>query len=250
MRQKTLFTIIMTRFPYSTLFSKWTLLFAGVFMLNVILLLPVLMRGGFCPTTLFADIFSTPSVAGVVTTRIYLLLLTSLVLTVALFVSAAWLWRNGPLRDWLFLPAYRQAVAPLFFGLFVCLTAVQFLMHSAHFERESAIYAGKSLEEKQRMLFRQAYEYAAGIRRQYPGPRNARIFTDLDLGGYEEMTLHRQLCYFLYPVNVRALPEGAPADLLIYLEKDPAGTDIPAGYVRGYRYNERNFVAVKSEDAR
>lgn len=198
---------------------------------------------------LSAEIFPPPHVGGILKSKIYWVINLSAGLSVLVLLAAAFFLKNRKIKDFVKNNLYKQGVFPLFVMVYGAATLFQIFVHAQYAGLEKIDYLGKTLEQKQKMIFGYAYTFAKEVRRKIPGEHVAQIITDLDLNRDAEMTLHRQLCYFLYPINVRSHPEDQFPDVLIFLGKKNALQAIPPGYEMILRHDDENMVALKTGSA-
>lgn len=195
---------------------------------------------------LSAEIFPPPHIGGILKSQIYWVINLSLFLAVLLLLVAAKVFQNRRIRFFVYHCLYKLGVFPLFVILFLAVTLFQMFVHAQYFNLEKLDYVGKTLDQKQAMIFEYAYTFSKDVRQKIPGAHVAQIITDLDFTRDAEMTLHRQLCYFLYPINVRSHPDDAVPEVLIFLGKKNAAQAVPPGYEVIHRYDDENMVAVKT----
>lgn len=224
--------------------------FYALFIVVLLVCLNTTYRPPLDARILFSEIFPTPSIGGIIESSIYWVLAAAMILTIVIFSIMVFLFRKPALSLFLRKELYKKGIAPLFIILFFFLFVVQMMMRVEYFSSEKKYYVGKTLRQKQIMLFQSAYTFAMDILTRYPGKRTARIISDYKFNDIEDMTLHRRFCYFLYPIDVRSHSEEVVEDILIYLEKDNAVEEIPRGYELDYMFDTRNVVAVKVREIR
>ena len=225
----------------STLIAVFLLLFLFLF-----LFIYVMTYGGeMSYEILSAEIYPPPHIGNALTSNFYGVSYTALAVLFAVLFVAAGIVDHPCFRTFVFKDMYKQLVFPFFVVLYLAITFFQTFVHAQYFAREKADFQGKSLEQKQTLLFQFAYTFAKEVRRMLPGEHIAQIVSDLDLEQTMEMTLHRQFCYFLYPINARIYPQGQVPEVLILLGKKDAIHAIPPGYRLLLQYDDENLVAVK-----
>ncbi|MGE0266946.1 MAG: hypothetical protein AB7S78_00640 [Candidatus Omnitrophota bacterium] len=191
------------------------------------------------------EIFPPPHVGGILKSKIYWVIDLSIGLSVLVLLAAVFFLKNRKIKDFVKNNLYKRGVFPLFVIIYGMVTLFQIFVHAQYASLEKMDYQGKTLNQKQDMIFQFAYTFARDVRRKIPGEHIAQIITDLDLERSAEMTLHRQLCYFLYPINVRSHPQDAVPDVLVFLGKKNALQAIPPGYELVHRYDDENMVAKR-----
>ncbi len=77
----------------------------------------------------------------------------------------------------------------------------------------------KSPEETKKILFGWTYSFAKDAKEKWPGYHRVELQSDLDFSLPEPMTIHRQLAYFLYPIDIRVHPKDRPTEGILFLEK-------------------------------
>lgn len=137
---------------------------------------------------------------------------------------------------------------PLTLTLFVCVTILNTTNFLEHAANELRIYSNKSLHEKNRdIIGGPAYELAQYCKFYLPGYHSTQIITDMDMSVDPGMLRHRQLAYYLYPIDIRGIRGEAPDSVFIFL-KDNAINYIPKGYRLLHALDSRNIIAVKHSE--
>ena len=104
----------------------------------------------------------------------------------------------------------------------------------------------KTTAEKYESLFGITYQYAQVTKEILPGRHSAKLVTDMDMSQDPGMFNHRQLAYFLYPIDIRGF-RGEPEDVLLVFEKENPCEAVPGDYRILTIFNSQNLLAVRSD---
>ena len=129
--------------------------------------------------------------------------------------------------------------------VFIGVTLIQVTQHYIYFVFQYHRYYGKTLAQKEALLFGDPYTFAMNCKKYLRGYHAATLITDMDIKRPREMTIHRRLAYFLWPINIREHRKGERVDCLVVFSKKDAMNSIPEDYVVQYKFDENNILAVK-----
>jgi hypothetical protein len=112
---------------------------------------------------------------------------------------------------------------------------------------ELAQYSGKTADQKYSEILKAIYFLPKQTKALLPGYHKAILITDLDLTKDPGMLYHRQLAYFLYPIDIRDIHRHEIPDLILIFFKRDAISHIPNGYTPYHIFNTENLIAVKQK---
>ncbi|MBF0385617.1 MAG: hypothetical protein HQL27_07065 [Candidatus Omnitrophica bacterium] len=103
-----------------------------------------------------------------------------------------------------------------------------------------------SIEEKEVFMNSPHILIAKSFRESYPGKRNCEYKSDFDLNGFDGMTNHRKLAYYLLPeISIRGVYAGGSNSCQVICPMKDAEKSLPEGFrVQNY-YDENCILAVK-----
>lgn len=110
------------------------------------------------------------------------------------------------------------------YTLVIAAQTVSFLRFT---QKEIHAFSGKSLYEKNKDLVGGlAFKLAEYCKKNLPGHHSSEFVTDQDITKPLEMTRHRQLAYYLYPIDIRNI-RGEPHDSSLEFIKKNADSSEP-----------------------
>jgi len=142
--------------------------------------------------------------------------------------------------------SFRDTVLSAVIAAFVLTAAIQTAHHVNRFASEVKVFSGKTLPERNSLIFGLPYEFALFCKERLPGPRDGAFVTDLDIDKDPGMTLHRRLAYHLYPINIRIAPGGRADCYVIFQKHDPRAA-APKDLRQFYLFDRSNAFAVSRE---
>ena len=184
--------------------------------------------------------FIPPDVQGV---KIYYLIYSTIFFSV---LGVYWLYRLPFFRPRLLKDIYASVVTTVFLLIVGCQVS-SVCRSSTNVLRREAI-SNQANHSKMSDLFGWTYVYAHQVRALLPGPHSGRLITDFQIESNENnhMSVYRDLCFFLYPIDIRGV-RGGETDCLIIFEKEGAEEFVPPGYRVIQKFDSRNIVAVKEK---
>ncbi len=131
---------------------------------------------------------------------------------------------------------------------FIGITTFQMTNISQKFlMREKIISTKKKLTEKYRVMINpKVVSFCQFVQKKITEPRSAKFITDLNTAQDPGMLMHRQIAYFLYPIDIRGI-RSEPVDVLILFEKKAAKNYVPEDFETVYSMNNNNLVAIKEK---
>ncbi len=90
-------------------------------------------------------------------------------------------------------------------ALFICVMALQITAHFSYFQREWRLFDGKTIEQKNAIISGEVYSFANFCKKHIEQDASVELVTDLDLSRDPGMLNHRQLAYYLYPIDLRGI---------------------------------------------
>lgn len=134
----------------------------------------------------------------------------------------------------------------IFIFSLILITGLQQIKRQEHFVIEFRRFNGKTIPEKNRLLFGNLYKLTEDSRKALPGRHNAVFLTDEDLGEDPWMTYHRMLAYHLFPNVSFRYRLNAPDDCLLLFFKKKDVEKLLEGYEIVVISNDKNYIlAVK-----
>ncbi|MBF0593929.1 MAG: hypothetical protein HQL22_03065 [Candidatus Omnitrophica bacterium] len=106
-------------------------------------------------------------------------------------------------------------------------------------------YSPLSVSDKRVMMFGDSFFFSAYVTKLLPGPRSARLITDINLHEGDGWGVHDRLTYYLYPIDIRVENGQCQDNTLIFFHKANAIKLLPPGYKVIFRPDEANIVAVR-----
>jgi len=146
-----------------------------------------------------ANLFPVPAINGqnVMVSFYFAIALSSL-------MTFLYLWlRNAP------APFGQNPAVVICIIFFLIFSVIQLPSQTGDLKKHMKNFSGKTLREKQELLFGLPYKFAAFCNEKYPGAHKARMMTDLDLKKASPMIYHRRLAFFLYPIDIRGVTDLA-----------------------------------------
>ncbi len=132
--------------------------------------------------------------------------------------------------------------------IMLAVTCLQTIQHARYFSNIYSTFSVLDDVQKKRYLMGFVYDYAS-LCRQYSrvGHHKGELITDMDVSNAREMTLHRRLAYYLYPIRIRANEGDEKPDYLIYFQKKGAAAIVPEDYAVKFRIDDSNIFAVRKD---
>jgi len=131
---------------------------------------------------------------------------------------------------------------------FAIIVFIQFVQHAKYFTDLDKHFSGKTLEEKQVSMFGFPYVFAMNCREHLDGSHTGKLVTDMDIRRATEMTIHRRLAYYLYPISIKHPKEGEQPDCLVFFNKKDAINHIPKGFTIQYKFDDNNIMTVRRDE--
>jgi len=128
--------------------------------------------------------------------------------------------------------------------LFLCVTLLQCVGMTFVFSKGIQRFAGKSLDERERLFFGDILDFSQSSLALLPAGCGATLVTDLDLSRDLGMTVQRALGFMLYPIDIRGV-KGSPEECLVLFGKENALEFIPSDYQVLLEYSSRDILAIK-----
>ncbi len=146
-------------------------------------------------------------------------------------------------------PTSRLYPAAISAGIIVfgSMTALNLISQIDDFRYSYSVFAQKSLPEKQKYLFKDAYLFPRFITDTFPGRYRAELITDMDMTRDPGMFTHRAWAYFLYPIDIRGIRKPEPIDALIIFPKDNPEASVGDEFTQVISCGESCLVAFKGK---
>ena len=117
-------------------------------------------------------------------------------------------------------PSLQMTVRWILLFSFIFMTGLQQIKRQERFIKEFRRFAGKTVSEKNKLLFgAHYYQFIEAARLSLPGRHNAAFLTDEDLSQDPWMTWQRRMAYDLFPNVSFRYQLNAPNDCLILFYK-------------------------------
>ncbi len=166
----------------------------------------------------------------------YHFLLTFLVLTLFVHgicsISNKWLVPTSPL--------YIVRVIGLT-GLLL-MAGIQQLQREKAWDKETSFFEGKTIEQKNLLIFGQLYAFSKTCQQLLPGRHQAELITDFKIAKDPFMTAQRILAYHLYPNLSIRFNNKTPKDCLILFYKTNPLSMVPDDYTVLTATKDENYV--------
>ncbi|MCD4780308.1 MAG: hypothetical protein K8S27_07155 [Candidatus Omnitrophica bacterium] len=106
-------------------------------------------------------------------------------------------------------------------------------------------YAGLNTGQKYQKVLGDKYSFSQFVHQQLPAESTVGILSEKNLSSAQWMTAHRQLAYFLYPLDMREVRKEEINAYIIIGTTDPERM-IPEGYQLTGTFNKDNIVAIRT----
>ena len=144
--------------------------------------------------------------------------------------------------------SYPQAVTLISIIALLLFSGVQQIHRFDYFSHEKKSLAGKTVHEKNLVLFGAKYEFAYACQKALPNNHQGTLITDFDLKKSPYMFYHRLLSYHLYPKVSLRLKNDSPEDILFLFYKENPSEYIPENYKILLSTEDQNYIlAIKKQ---
>ncbi|VAX37503.1 hypothetical protein MNBD_UNCLBAC01-559 [hydrothermal vent metagenome] len=130
-------------------------------------------------------------------------------------------------------------------SLFFIYFSIQSYYYVYDFLRKDVLVSLLSSQEKKKIIFGSPFEFSRLCKSVLKGRHSAKLITDIDLSSSEGMFRHRQLSYFLFPIDIRVKPQYQPIDTYVAFYKKNAAEYIPDGFKIIFERGDNFLLAVK-----
>lgn len=173
---------------------------------------------------------------------IYIYFLSALSAVIAIFFKHLWAKTKEKKES----PSHSHTVFLVALIVFFITVGIQTVDQIKGLSQEVKIFSGKTLSQKNSIIFDTPYYFAMYCRALFPEGHRGKFITDLDITRDPAMTLHERLCYHLYPINIK-VPTGQPIDCyIIFHKKDPTAA-LTEDFKKLYFFDQFNVLALKEE---
>jgi hypothetical protein len=107
-------------------------------------------------------------------------------------------------------------------------------------------YGNISTEQKYTQILGETYLFARFVQQKLPERASLGYISENKLSESDGMTMHRQLAYLLYPLDMRKIRKEDIDAYIIVRTQDPERL-IPEGYSRVEKFDEENIIALKTK---
>lgn len=130
--------------------------------------------------------------------------------------------------------------------LLALVSILQFSNHLKIFRNEFLLFSPRTVEERQRFIHQEVFDFARFCTARLPGRHRALIISDLNMEIEPALTIHEKLRYFLFPaIDIGLVYAGQDVDCLIFYKKKNAAIRVPEDYEILGQYNSSSLIAVK-----
>lgn len=194
------------------------------------------------------NLFPSPHVNGFYGSNEYVYLMMYCAIVLALLLSKVLaLNYEKSLKQNMFTKGIRYKNNPfiLMVVILVVITTAQFIQHFKYFVHQYSKYSDQTMAQKKISLFGFPYIFAMNCKNHLKGYHAGKFITDMDISRPREMSIHRLLAYYLYPIKIRNHRDEEQPDCLVFFAKKDAINNIPEDYVVRYQFDTNNLLAVR-----
>lgn len=128
--------------------------------------------------------------------------------------------------------------------VFLLTSTLQLIYQIKYFSQERHAYSGKTLSERNTLIFGLPYEFATFCRDRLPGPHRGKYISDLSADEALGLMLRYRVAYHIYPINI-TIPTDQPIDSYVVFQKRDPQTAIPKEFEIRYAFDQFNVLAIK-----